>query len=293
MEWRRLGLWLLVVLWLGGCATDGALGRGDTLRVGQRETDLVARKGQPQEVLPAPGGGKIYVYTTIKMDQVAAMGGGAWAKPDQVYYWLNEQGVITRVVRYPYGKRKFIFPTEKPPTQVAHAPTPRETAPSPPVTAQAPQAPAPPTVAPPKQASKPPPAPVRETLAAPVPTPAGAAAPAAPALTPRKTPAAPPPRKVAKAPEASPALAARPDMEAATRLELNMTRDEVRRVLGLPERTEGIRAEGKAVIIWFYTLKDRQGRRMATPLVFENGRLSGWGENHYRRMLREVSSQKP
>ena len=95
MAWRRLGLCVLVVLWLGGCATYNESGQSDTLSVGQRETDLVARKGPPQEILEAPGGGKIYAYTTIIMDQVAAMGGGAWAKPDQVYYWLNQKGVIT------------------------------------------------------------------------------------------------------------------------------------------------------------------------------------------------------
>ena len=39
---------------------------GDTLRVGQREEELVARKGRPQEVQPGPGGDKTYIYTTQK-----------------------------------------------------------------------------------------------------------------------------------------------------------------------------------------------------------------------------------
>jgi len=73
------------------------LGAGDTLGVGQRVEDLVARQGQPQEIQPGPGGGKTYVYTTANLDQTAAMGGGAWVKPDQVHYRLNDQGVITNV----------------------------------------------------------------------------------------------------------------------------------------------------------------------------------------------------
>ena len=77
-------------------------------------------------------------------------------------------------------------------------------------------------------------------------------------------------------------------MEGASRLEMNMTREEVRRILGVPERTEGFRLGGKAVVVWFYFLADSQGRRVSTPLVFENGRLSGWGDTYYRRVQREA-----
>lgn len=82
-------------------------------------------------------------------------------------------------------------------------------------------------------------------------------------------------------------------MEAATRLELNMTREKVRQVLGPPERTEGFQATGRGVIVWFYSLENRLGRRVDTPLVFEEGRLRGWGENYYRRRLREISGPHP
>lgn len=81
----------------------------------------MARKGQPQKIQPEPGGGKTYVYTTSNIDQMATMGGGAWAKPDQVYYHINGQGVITEVNHYPYGKRSFIFPAMKA-AQTAQAP---------------------------------------------------------------------------------------------------------------------------------------------------------------------------
>jgi hypothetical protein len=243
MRWRRIGLGLLALIWLGGCA-GGGLRYGDTLGVGQREADLVARQGQPQEIKPAPGGGKTYIYTTDNLDQTAALGGGAWVKPEQVYYDINEQGVITGVTRYPYGKRHFIFPTRERPARIAQAPVSEEKG----------------TAA-------------SATLAA---------APMPPATAPEaaRTPAPPP----------SPAKSAG---EGATRLELNMSREEVRRVLGPPERTEGFRAGGQAVIVWYYLLESRQGRRTLTPLVFEGGRLSGWGENYYRLRVREITRQQP
>ncbi len=272
MRWRRLGPGLLVLLWLGGCASSGGPGYGDTLSVGQREEDLVARQGQPQEVQPGPDNGKIYVYTTYNLDQVAAMGGGAWGKPDQVYYWLNDQGVITRVARYPYGKRKFIFPREKP-IEVAQTPAPQAAAPAPPASPATLQAPEPQ----PSQAPAPPPE---------KPETAGATPKPAPPVAPAPTAASP---QTVKEPAEPGVLPTQSDMAAATRLELNMSREEVRQVLGPPERTEGFRAGARAVIVWFYLLENRQGRRVTTPLVFEEGRLSGWGENHYQRRLRDVS----
>ncbi|MEJ2090986.1 MAG: hypothetical protein P8X65_02230 [Syntrophobacterales bacterium] len=276
MKWWRFGWGLLVVIWLVGCASSGGPGHDDTLSVGQREADLVARKGQPQEVKPGPGGGKIYVYTTYSLDQVAAMGGGAWNKPDQVYYWLNDQGIITKVAHYPYGKRKFLFPSEERPPQMAQAPAPRpevQVASASPATGAAPGPQAPPA-----------PTPAAKSIATPAPKPTPPPAAPGPALSSRK------PAKASETPSTSPA---RSDMEAATRLELNMTRKEVRQVLGPPERTEGFQATGRGVIVWFYSLENRLGRRVDTPLVFEEGRLRGWGENYYRRRLREISSPHP
>lgn len=97
MKWRWFGPGVAGV-------GDGMAGRlrprpglSDSLSVGQREEDLVARKGQPQEIQPEPGGGKTYVYTTSNIDQMATMGGGAWDKPDQVYCHIHDQGVIIEV----------------------------------------------------------------------------------------------------------------------------------------------------------------------------------------------------
>jgi hypothetical protein len=251
MMWRRIGLGLLALMWLGGCA-GGGLRYGDTLGVGQREADLVARLGQPQEIKPGPGGGKTYIYTTDNMDQMASMSGGAWVKPSQVYYEINAQGIITGVNRYPYGKRSFIFPSREKPSWIAQAPVAGEQGT---VTA----------------ATQPP---------APTPTP-----------PPAQTLPAPPPETARK--PAPPAAKSASTGEEASRLELNMSREDVRRILGAPERTEGFRVGRQAVVVWYYRLESRQGRLTLTPLVFEGGRLSGWGDNYYRLRLREITRQQP
>jgi hypothetical protein len=272
MTWRRFVWGLLIVVWLGGCGSS--LTHEDILSVGQREADLVARKGQPQEVQPGPGGGKVYVYTTHSLDQVAAMGGGAWNKPSQVYYWLNDQGVVTKVARYPYGKRRFLIPSEEKPAQIAQAPASQEKVPVPaagPAARKTPEPPAPPAAPGPGQPAQPAPKPP--------PSPAPAAIPG--------------PQETAGAPGRQAAPSLRSDMDAASRLELNMSREEVRRLLGPPERTEGFQVKGRGVIVWFYSLASRPGRQVNTPLVFEGGRLSGWGENYYRRRLYEDSGQRP
>jgi hypothetical protein len=251
MRRRWFGPGTLALLWLCGCATGPGPGPGDTLKVGQRLEELVARQGQPQEVQPGPGGGKIYVYTRDNLDQTAALGGGAWVKPDQVYYHINDQGVITQVQHYPYGKHTFLMPAKEKPVQASPAPP----APTP---APGPGGPAPPPAA---------------------------AAPTTPEPQILRAPAA--------APATPPAATAGRAADGASRLELNMSKEEVRRVLGPPEGTEGFRAGGRGVIVWTYWLTGPAGRGVLTPLVFEAGRLSGWGENYYRRRLREIPGQQP
>ncbi len=290
MRWTRFGLGVLLLVWLGGCAgPGGGTVSGDTPKVGQRLEDLTARLGQPQEVQPGPDGGKIYIYTTYSLDQVAAMGGGAWNKPDQVYYWLNDQGVITRVARYPYGKRRFLFPSDDKPAVAAPAPAPVTPAPA--------AAPSPAAAAPSPAAAAPSPA-VAAAAAPAVAKPSPPQPPPVPQPQPQTTPSGPPApgppaREAASPPSARSGPPTKSDLDAASRLELNLSREEVRRLLGNPERTEGFRAAGRALIIWFYLLESRQGRRLLTPLVFEDGRLSGWGEEYYKRRLRALSPQNP
>ena len=70
-----------------------------------------------------------------------------------------------------------------------------------------------------------------------------------------------------------------------------MTKGEVQRLLGLPDRTEGFLMGEKGVVIWFYNQQDRLGRQVKTPLVFKEGRLVGWGEAYYQRIMRESGSR--
>jgi hypothetical protein len=81
-------------------------------------------------------------------------------------------------------------------------------------------------------------------------------------------------------------------MGEAAGLELRMSKAEVKRLLGLPDHTEGFWAEGKAVTVWSYKLADPKGQRIL-PLVFENGALSGWGDTSYQMILRKVRSRNP
>jgi hypothetical protein len=250
-------LWLagmaLVIVW--GCAA-GQTSSTYTSPVGTSEADLLAQKGQPQKTIARPEGGKILVYETQRMDQVAVMGGGAWGKTEQTYYWLNPQGKVEKVRFYPYGRKKFIFPSEEE-REGTTSPSQRLAQAAP---AQAVQAPA----------AAPAPSPV---VAAPAPPkPAAAAAPAPAAVAPT-------------------AVAAPKGMREASRLELSMSKEDVTRLLGLPERTEGFWAEGKQVMVWTYRLANQSGRQVLTPLVFENGRLAGWGDAYYLTILRKARNQ--
>jgi hypothetical protein len=262
---------LVAAGFLGGCAGKEGLGLADTLNVGQQESELVAQKGTPQEILPNPQGGKIYIYQRYHMDQMAALGGGVMGRTEQVYYYLDPQGRITKVNYYPYGKWKFLLPSQGAPGSTAQAAAQPSSGPE--VTPAA----SPPATTPRE------PAPLAAAASPPM------ALPEKP-VQPLRVASTPPPksREVAPAP-----MAARggPDVEATTHLELNMTKEEVRRVLGVPERTEGMRVGGRSLVTWFYTTRDSQDRRVSLPVTFENGRLSGWGESYYRRLPKGMPGQ--
>jgi Protein of unknown function (DUF3192) len=241
-------LWLagMALLIVGGCVAGQTISNYAGA-VGMSEAELLSQQGQPQQTIARPEGGKILVYDKQRLDQVAVMGGGAWGKPEQMYYWLNAQGKVEKVRYYPYGKRKFIFPSDDEREDIT--PTPKKFAKDMP--ASPPQAPA--TV---------------------------------PAL------AAAAPQKPEPARSQVPAAVASPKgMREAARLELSMSKEDVTRLLGLPDRTEGFWAEGKQVMVWTYRLGDPGGRQVLTPLVFENGRLSGWGDSYYLTILKKARSQ--
>jgi hypothetical protein len=263
---------LAVIGFIGGCAGKESLGLADTLTVGQQESELVAQKGAPQEILPNPQGGKIYIYQRYYMDQIAALGGGVWGKTEQVYYYLDSQGRITKVNYYPYGKWKFLLPSEGAPGSSAQA------------AAQPPTGPEVPPVASPTPITPREPAPLTTAPSPPIALPEKQAQPLRVAST-------PPPKDYREVAPAPIAAKTGPDVEATTHLELNMTKEEVRHVLGVPERTEGMRAGGRSLVTWFYTTKDSQDRRVSLPVTFENGRLSGWGASYYLRLPKGVPGQ--
>ncbi|MCK9375928.1 MAG: DUF3192 domain-containing protein [Syntrophobacterales bacterium] len=204
----------------GGCAAGQTSGNFEGA-VGMQETQLIAERGLPQETIASPEGGKILLYETKRMDQMAVMGGGAWGKPEQMAYWVDAQGKVEKVKYYPYGKRQFIFSSEQ-----------------------------------------------------------------------KRADSMPAPKKPAVAQTASsPPAPASSHMAEAAKLELRMSKEEVTHLLGLPDRTEGFLADGKPVVVWTYLLGDQGGRPVLTPLVFENGRLSGWGDAYYQTILRKAKTQ--
>ncbi|MFZ5447252.1 MAG: DUF3192 domain-containing protein [Thermodesulfobacteriota bacterium] len=263
---RKCGyLWLVGLALLGLSSCVSGPGNGT---VGMNEVQLIAQKGQPQQIIEPPSGGKILVYETSRMDQMAIIGTGAWGKPEQIYYWLDAQGNVTKVKYYPYGKRKFLFPSDYEPTETVTSPTPTEVAQAqPPAPSASPQE----EIKKPVQAA-PPTAPV----APPLPTPA--AAPASPKAAPSVS-------------EPKPSAPGAQGMTGAARLEHGLSKEEVTRLLGLPDRTEGFRTDGKGVVVWSYRLADQTGRRILTPLIFENGRLTGWGDAYYQMILRKARTQ--
>ena len=249
---RQGFLWLagMALLIVGGCAA-GQTDVNSAGAVGMYEAELLGQKGQPQQTIDRPEGGKVLVYEKQRLDHIAVMGSGAWGKPEQVYYWLDAQGKVEKVRYYPYGKRKFIFPSDQ--EREDFTPTPKKLTKA--------------------MASSPPQAPAE------VPAPS-------------RPLASPAPQKIEPTVSKLPASASSPrGMTEAARLELLMSKEDVARLLGLPDRTEGFWAEGKQVMVWTYRLGDPGGRQVLTPLVFENGRLSGWGDAYYLTILRKVRNQ--
>ncbi len=266
---KRYRLWLvgLALLGLSSCIT-GQSKENYAGAVGMKEAQVVAQRGQPQQVINAPDGGKILVYETSRIDQMAIMGAGAWSKPEQVYYRLDAQGNVTKVDYYPYGKRKFLFPSDGEPARIAAPPAPGAIA-----QAQT----TPPSIMTREEIKKSvQTAPPAQTVAHQPPTASPAPAPQnAPAIVSKPTPPPPGPR----------------GMTEAVRLEHGMSKEEVTRLIGLPDSIEGFQVDGKGVVVWSYRLADQTGRRVTTPLIFENSRLTGWGDAYYQMLLKKARTQ--
>lgn len=75
------------------------------------------------------------------------------------------------------------------------------------------------------------------------------------------------------------------------RLDMGMTKEQVMAIMGKPDLNEAYQSlYGRSVVIFFYytqrkwadgnTTKDE-----CTPVVFENGKLVGWGDEFYKRKM--------
>ena len=70
------------------------------------------------------------------------------------------------------------------------------------------------------------------------------------------------------------------------KIELGMNRNQVKGIMGTPNKTEALSStEGKNVLVWYYLTEGRGAFRNPddwnyTPMVFENDILTGWGYTH-------------
>ncbi len=75
---------------------------------------------------------------------------------------------------------------------------------------------------------------------------------------------------------------------AISNLQLELTPEQVRATLGTPDFTEFHKAEGEIMVL-FYRTHRQKGDGMTTkdectPLVFQEGKLIGWGDATYRKI---------
>jgi len=74
-------------------------------------------------------------------------------------------------------------------------------------------------------------------------------------------------------------------------LDPGQTKQEVLKVMGNPSKNERYSSDSKEVEVWFYRTSSFfsggwDPDDYFTPLVFENGKLSGWGRDFYAQKVR-------
>jgi outer membrane protein assembly factor BamE (lipoprotein component of BamABCDE complex) len=75
------------------------------------------------------------------------------------------------------------------------------------------------------------------------------------------------------------------------RLQIGMTKNEVREIMGNPTKTEAYLIDGKNHEFWMFQTQ-RQGRferlsdKHYTPVAFVDEKLIGWGRNFYDNVVR-------
>ena len=76
------------------------------------------------------------------------------------------------------------------------------------------------------------------------------------------------------------------------RLDLGMTKEQVVQIMGKPDLNEAYQtADGGALVILFYYTNRKWAdsnitKDECTPLVFENGKLIGWGDEFYQSKIK-------
>jgi hypothetical protein len=79
-------------------------------------------------------------------------------------------------------------------------------------------------------------------------------------------------------------------------LKLSQSKPEVLKQLGNPHRNEKYNINDKEIDVWFYRTSwnadNLETDDEFTPMVFENGKLIGWGRNFYDQTIKFKSEIK-
>ena len=72
------------------------------------------------------------------------------------------------------------------------------------------------------------------------------------------------------------------------RLELGQSKKDVKRIMGCPERNERYMVDSKDMEVWFYRTEPVVSdiNDAYSSMIFENGKLIGWGKNFYERTIK-------
>jgi outer membrane protein assembly factor BamE (lipoprotein component of BamABCDE complex) len=78
-------------------------------------------------------------------------------------------------------------------------------------------------------------------------------------------------------------------------LNVGQTKEEVLKVMGSPSKNEKVYTKGKDTDVWYYKTSTFMANSWdpedcLTPMVFENGKLLGWGKDFYEHKI-EFQSQ--
>ncbi len=92
----------------------------------------------------------------------------------------------------------------------------------------------------------------------------------------------------------NPFKTARVNVENSKKLRIGMTKSEVLTIMGRPAENEAFHRPD----VWFYYFNMNWGDGFVTedecfPLVFEDGKLAGWGNAYYTRIRLEKKNQVP